>query len=501
MIRILLVAALVMVLAGGLAGWSDLLHLVAGGLAILVLLAAGLALAVLRQRGAPEDLDAELDEAEAGASRTLLRDGVAGALLGGLGLAVTALIYSYALPPFYPLLVGDCPRILPKLDIYEETASWPQAVALIDSRLKRPLDRSCYAQLAERKCRYLIEWSKTLPREQADLKLQEAARWAEENELPDYRTVVRLMRDQLRPTATPPPPSPIFVTPTPSPVPTPRRLPPGTTVELAGVDATYFPPTLFAYLRVADGDGQPITDLAPSDLVVEDDGQVLETYSLSHYSRAPAPICAALVIDHSGSMAGQPLEAARAGARAFLGVLGPKDRVEIIGFSDTARLLHGWTSDHQAAAQALDLLAAQGWTALWDALWLAGNDLAGCPGRKTVVLLTDGADNRSQHTREQVIEQARRVGLSLYVITLRSGDYDGAAMQALVQAVGGRYVETSDPAQLEAYYREMVGAIRNEYRLALTLKRQPDGGLHRLRIRVGGPQPLVAEQTYQDPAP
>lgn len=499
MIRRLLLAGLAMGAVGVLAGWRDLLHLLAGALAALALLIGAVVIGILRRRATPEDADGYLDDAEAGQAPSALRDGVGGLFVGVLGLILAALIFRYALPPFYPLLVGDCPQILPKLAIYEEAAAWPQAVALIDARLSRPLDQGCQAELAQRKCRYLIEWSKTLPREQADRKLQDAERWAEDHQLPDYRTIARLMRSQLQPTASPP--SPVFVTPTPSPAPTPRKLASGTTVEVAGVDVAYFPPTIFAYLRVADAAGQPVTDLAASDVCVEDDGQPVQNYSLSHFSRAPAPICAALAIDYSGSMEGQPLAAAKAGARAFLQLLGPKDQVEIIGFNNEPQLLQAWTSDRQAAGQALELLPAKDWTALWDALWLAGSELGGCSGRKVVVVLTDGADNRSQHTLEQVVTQARRVGLSVFVIGLRSSEYDGAVLQRLVREVGGRYAEAGSPGELEEYYRQVAGAIHNEYRLALTLDRRPDAGTHRLSIQVGGPQPLVAEQTYQDPGP
>lgn len=498
MIRKLVVAVLVMLGVGALAHWTDRLHLLAGGLAVASLIFLGLIIGALRRRNNPEELDGYISDADVEHETSVLRDGLAGLVAGGAGLALAALIYAYALPPFYPFLVGDCPQLVPRLDIYEEARAWPRAVELIDKRISQPLDKNCRAELTERKCRYLIEWSKTLPREQAELKLQEAERWAEANQLPNYRTIAKLMREQLQPT--PSPPAPVMVTPTPTPAPTPRSLPGGATAQIAGLDLTYFPPTIFAYLRVVDAAGNPIKDLAGSDVRILDDGRPVGGYTLAHFSQAPAPICAALVIDYSGSMEGAPLTAAKAGARAFLGLLGPKDQVEVIGFNDKPQLLHGWSTDRQAAIQALDTLPAKDRTALWDALWLAGSDLAGSSGRKVVVVLTDGADNRSQHTKEQVIEQARRTGLSVFVIGLRSSEYDGAALQSLVQAVGGRYAEANNPGELEEYYRQTAGAIRNEYRLAITLSRRPDGGAHHLRIEVGGPQPLVAEQSYQDPA-
>lgn len=496
MIRRVAVAGLLMVGVGTAARWTGRLHLLAGGLAALVLLALAAVASVVRRRRTPEELDADLDEADLGLATSALRDGLGGLALGALGLALGSLIYSYALPPFYPWLVGDCPELLPRLAIYEETGAWARAVELIDERLARPIDSACRAQLAEHKCRYLIEWSKTLPREQGEQKLQEAEQWAADNDLPNYAEIARLTRASLQPT-----PGPTLVTPTAPPSPTPRHLPAGATAQLSGLDLAYFPPTAFAYLRLVDGAGKPISGLTPSDLRVYDDGRLVDEFSLSEFSQAPVPVHVALVIDYSGSMEGEPLAAAKAGARAFLGLLSAHDRAEVIGFSDKAQVLQAWTSDHSLAGKALDQLDAGDWTALWDGLWLAGGDLAGCSGRKVVVVLSDGADNRSQHSRDEVIAQARRAGLSIFAIGLRSPEYDGAALQELVEAVGGRYAEASEPGQLEEYYRQMAGAIRDEYRLALTLPRQPDGGSHRLRLEIGGPQPLVVEQTYEDPEP
>lgn len=496
MTRRLLLAALVMGATALLARWTDRLHLLAGALAAVALALLALAVALVRKKRAPEELEGLDDpgDGEAGGS-SLLRDGLGGLALGSLGLALGALIYSYALPPFYPWLVGDCPQLLPRLAIYEETKAWARAITLIDERLARPVDRGCREQLAERKCRYLIEWAKELPREEAEARLVEAQRWAEANGLSQYRTIAALMVEQLQPT-----PGPTLVTPTPPPTPTPRPLPAGATAELVGLDLAYYPPTAFAYLRVVDAAGQPIAGLAPSDLRVTIDGQPVEGVLVSQFNQAPTPIFAALVIDCSGSMAGQPLAAAKAGAQAFLGLMGQRDQVELIGFSDKAQVLQTWTADRQAVGGALDLLQARDWTALWDALFLASSDLATCSGRKVAVVLSDGADNRSQHTRDEVIAQARRAGLSIFAIGLRSAEYDGAALQGLVEAVGGRYAEATDPAQLEEHYRQIAGAIRNEYRLTLTLPARPAARLN-LRIEIGGPQPLVVEQSFEEPKP
>lgn len=507
----LIIAIIVMIAVGALSRWSDCPHLIAGGVAVVVMVLLRLLFRGFRDLGS-------------------LGHVVIGGILGIVGVALALVTWTVFGPSVIEPLCGGCSsQLLEKVELLEEARAWPAAISLIDKSLEQPANDTCRAHLVQRKCNDLLEWSRDLPLEETRAKLEETVLWADTNSLTDCRRMAEAEMIARAPTPTPQPtptpkpaptppptytppptptPPPTYTPPptntptcTPTPTPAPTTLPAGSSAQIMGVDATSSRPVVLVYLQVLDASARPLTWLQATDFQVFDDGQPVLP-AVFHFSQSPSPICAALAIDLSGSMSGDPLEAAKRGARTFLSLLADGDYVEIIRFSDKPEVLQGWTSDKLWAGKALDSLTeAGGRTALWDALWQAASDAERCSGRKALIVLTDGGDNNSVRTRDDVVKQAKEAGAGVFVIGLRTPEYDGPALQGLVEEVGGVYTETVKPAEFEKYYREVAGAIRSEYRLALTLSRKPDGRSHRIRIEIGWPDPIVLEQTYQDPSP
>jgi len=383
-----------------------------------------------------------------------------------------------------------------------EVGALDVAINRIGEYLGDPAEyETCRAELVERKYDYLIEWAKQM-QAQGDLgnakrAADDARSWAEQNGL-DAEVAAQLsalLAELLEPTPTP---MIIEVTPTPSPAPTPQAI--AGSVQIVGVDSSNFP-TLFVYVRVVDASGQPIAVLQSSDFRLFDGETPVQASAVTYFQQSPPPICAAVVVDTSGSMEGAPLVAAKAGAGAFLGLLADRDQVKIMGFSFAPYSVQDWTSDKQRAIASLSQLSAEGGTALWDALWDAANGLAVCQGRRALVALTDGNDRDSLRTRDDVVRQVRNAGASVFAIGIRGPDYDGTTLRDLVEnEIGGSYDDTDDLTRLTGYYEGVIGAIQSEYRFTIVLGRAKDSNLHRLYIEAGS-APLVAEREYQDPNP
>ena len=122
-----------------------------------------------------------------------------------------------------------------------------------------------------------------------------------------------------------------------------------------------------------------------------------------------APINVALVLDRSGSMAGPPLESAKAAARRFAGFLGAEDRLSVVAFDGQVDTVFGPApAGDPTAAVAIDRLEPRGSTNLSGG-WLKGmkHVKAGLvDGTNRVVLLTDGQANQG------VTDPGRLVGMS-----------------------------------------------------------------------------------------
>lgn len=243
-----------------------------------------------------------------------------------------------------------------------------------------------------------------------------------------------------------------------------------------------------AYVSVADSTGNPIKDLAAGDFTVVEDSQQMEI--LSAELAKEDPIHLVLLLDTSGSMAGQGITAAKAAASNFIAGLEPEDRVAVVTFDDTTRHVIDFTTDHKAARDELSFVDATrgAGTCLYDAAYQAVQMTATVPsGRRAVVLFTDGVDEKpgggtcSIHTADDVIGLATDGGTRSPIYTLGMGrQVDEKALQRLAQDTGGRFLYSPDANQLDAVFIRLSDTLRSQYAIRYSSTAGP--GAHTLAV-------------------
>lgn len=145
-----------------------------------------------------------------------------------------------------------------------------------------------------------------------------------------------------------------------------------------------------------------------------------------------------LVVDVSGSMEGEKLELVKAGLESFLLRILPEDRVGLVTFADTAREVVPPTplSDNRLELQtAIQDMRAAGKTAVFDALDVARQSLENLPPTdeeriRAIVLLSDGADNASTITLDQLAQNFEELGISIFPVAYGE-DADEAILQSI----------------------------------------------------------------------
>jgi Ca-activated chloride channel family protein len=155
---------------------------------------------------------------------------------------------------------------------------------------------------------------------------------------------------------------------------------------------------------VVDEHGRYVEDLKASDFRIRE-GEI-EQHVEGLLDRSD-PISVALVVDTSASMA-RSFNALKTAASALIDGLRPDDAVTMISFDTTSWVMCDLTRDHEAARQALvRMQASRGSpTALYDALLATKERLDPLPGRKALVLLTDGLDDASGFTDATGVQAA-----------------------------------------------------------------------------------------------
>jgi Ca-activated chloride channel homolog len=265
----------------------------------------------------------------------------------------------------------------------------------------------------------------------------------------------------------------------------------GAFIRITQVDNSKFP-LVTLYVSVTDANGQPLP-VNPDQLQISENGAVLTPDHVSG-SGDFGPLTTLLVMDISGSMnnAGK-LSAAKAAAQAYVAQMRPGDQAGLLTFNTKVTYVQAITSDSVALNQAIKSLKAENDTAMFDALFQANQILQDYPGRKAVIVLTDGLDNQSKKTSAQVMQTIGTSGLSISTIGLGNPDsagpyfgLDESSLKSLAEKAGGVYSYASNQADLSGLYELYGRGFQSEYRITYTSPLTLRDGLGRtLTISLG----------------
>jgi tight adherence protein B len=208
------------------------------------------------------------------------------------------------------------------------------------------------------------------------------------------------------------------------------------------------------------------SEIPPDGFVVTENGTEVDAIA------TPVPsddLAVVLLLDVSGSMAGNPLTAAQSAALAFIEAMPNGVEVAVVTFADAATAASPFTTDLGESAAAVGDLSAAGETALYDGLLVAAEQFdPASDARRTVVLLSDGGDTVSTSTLEQALVGLLDQNVAFYGVELQTAESDPQALSRLAAATGGTVVSATDPAALELIFAEIATQLTNQYLLSYT---------------------------------
>lgn len=188
------------------------------------------------------------------------------------------------------------------------------------------------------------------------------------------------------------------------------------------------------------------------------------------------PLAIALCIDQSGSMhqdpASDPNDERITQAEAFVQSLHAGDEATIYSFQDTSvTQLIGFTTDKTALYNALETLrtGVGGGTPLYNAMLTAVNAAATENGAHVgaAIVLTDGKDNGSTNTPDQVISAAQSANVPVFSIGLGNpntpGSIDTAELTVIADQTGGKVFLAADPSGLQNVFESLEGTLDSSY--------------------------------------
>jgi Ca-activated chloride channel homolog len=253
-------------------------------------------------------------------------------------------------------------------------------------------------------------------------------------------------------------------------------------------------------LNVTVTDGKDfVVGLTPGDFAVYEDGI---KQHVQFFEAATVPIDLVLLIDTSSSMRDK-MNVVHEAALGFMKTLREGDRGAVIEFNDIVNITQELTSDGAALERAIQQTIAKGGTALNNALYIALKQFGiaakhtGDVRRQAIAVLSDGNDTASVLSFDDVLEQARRSGVSVYTIALKSRGQHGAqdgrryfsnsdyAMRTLATETGAQSFFPTEIRELKGIYATIAEELSSQYSIGYAPSdARPDGRFRRIVVRL-----------------
>ena len=215
------------------------------------------------------------------------------------------------------------------------------------------------------------------------------------------------------------------------------------------------------------------------------------------FRREDIPVSLGLLIDNSGSM--RSLRAkVEAAALACVRASNPQDEAFVLNFGDKPQLDVPLTSDVRVLEEGIARVDSIGGTAMRDAIDVGSQYLAASAHRERKVLLviTDGKDNASVASLEEIRKRAQQREVTVYAIGLLNEENQAGGGSArhelneLTESTGGAAYYPANLEGIDAIALGIAREIRNQYTIAFNRTARLDGSYRKLRVDVPRSGPI-----------
>jgi VWFA-related protein len=240
----------------------------------------------------------------------------------------------------------------------------------------------------------------------------------------------------------------------------------------------------------------PVAGLKAEHFSLTDNGVAQDVDSVM---LADLPISVTLVLDVSGSVAGEELDHLIDAGQQLVGSLRPEDRASLITFSQQVLVKVPLTADVGSVGKALAGLRGDGATSMNDAIHVAMNLRPMDTSRSVIIVFSDGADNLSWARPAALVDEVKKTGVVIHAIELQVDDsvalhpsspaliaqgfLNGVPLlQELTLQSGGRVWSAKSSRDLKALFTQALEEMRARYVLTYTPKGVPQDGWHTLKV-------------------
>jgi Ca-activated chloride channel family protein len=252
---------------------------------------------------------------------------------------------------------------------------------------------------------------------------------------------------------------------------------------------------------VNDKQDRYIPNLHADDFTVFENGIKQE---ISFFSEETAPFHVVILLDTSGSTRGS-LFAIQQAAKEFIRNLRPDDQVIVASFASQIVFHNRFSANRAELLKAISAADTEGSTRLYDAVLKSARDvLKNVDGRKAIILLTDGFDTSSFHTKRDALKEAAASQAIVYVLRypefgngglhylpvpahqfVKKAENQDTFLSELVEITGGKMAPASSYNALPALMRSVAEELRHTYTIGYYPANPiQNGGYRKIEVRL-----------------
>ncbi len=247
-------------------------------------------------------------------------------------------------------------------------------------------------------------------------------------------------------------------------------------------------------VTVTDKFGRSVSGLPQSAFTVFDEKRQQE---ISLFDEDDSPVSVGIVFDLTGSMSEGKMGRAREALARFMETSHEEDEYFLVTLQDGgAALSLDGTRDHEAVVNRLTQLRGHGKTALYDACRLGLNRvLGGAHRRRALLLISDGQDNNSHYTFEELRGALAESDVSIYSVSVAEPSNDDGrstrrldVLREMAEMTGGRFFQPRSSGEMYEAFERIALELRRQYAIGYRPSDfATDGKWHRLRVKLAPP--------------
>jgi Ca-activated chloride channel homolog len=244
-------------------------------------------------------------------------------------------------------------------------------------------------------------------------------------------------------------------------------------------------------VTVLDHSDRAITGLEAPDFSVQEDNS---RQTIRYLSNVDQPISLVIVFDASASMVTK-IQEERNAVKQIIKSSNPQDDFSLVVVRSQPQLLFQYDDPEDDIQRRLDFIQPDGFTALWDGMYLALNELRSSHyDRKAIIVISDGGNNHSKYTESEIKSLLEEADVEVYALGIfdrfakRIEEKTGPLqLDEISSMTGGRMFSVHDTEEISHAVAQISSELRNQYVLGYySNNRDRNGKWRKLKIRLAG---------------